>query len=128
MVRVDKLWNKETCYPDLVLHGGQDNPNDNKIVVEIKRECMVKRKPKAILDDLEKLSDFLETVEIDNQIKKYRNYDYAVFLLLKGELNEITKALKSKKATDKNLNDNIICMSYNEKGEIRLACLADLKR
>ena len=125
---VDKLWNKETCYPDLVLHGGQDNPNDNKIVVEIKRECMVKRKPKAILDDLEKLSDFLETVEIDNQIKKYRNYDYAVFLLLKGELNEITKALKSKKATDKNLNDNIICMSYNEKGEIRLACLADLKR
>ena len=125
---VDKLWNKETCYPDLVLHGGQNDPDNNKIVVEIKRECMVKGNPKAILDDLEKLSGFLETVEKEHQHKKYKNYDYAVFILLKGELSEITNALKSNHAFGKVLKDDIVCMSYNEKREIRLACLADLRR
>lgn len=125
---IDKLWNEETYYPDMVLHGGQDDPAKNKIVVEIKRECMIKGNPKAILNDLEKLSTFLETVGIDNQIKKYRNYEYAVFLLLKGELSEITNALKSKNAPNRNLNNNVICMSYNEQGEIRVACLADLRK
>lgn len=125
---VDKLWNTETWYPDMVLHGGQDDPDNNKIVVEIKRECMVKGKPNAILDDLEKLSRFLETVEKDNQHKKFRNYEYAVFILLKGELDEITNSLKEQNASGRLLNDNVICMSYNENREIRIACLADLKK
>lgn len=125
---IDKLWNEETCYPDMVLHGGQDDPDNNKIVVEIKRECMVKGKPRAILDDQEKMSKFLETVEKDNQYKKYRNYENAVFILLKGELNEITKALKDEYASRKVLNMNVICISYNEKREIRIARLADLRK
>ena len=125
---VDKLWNKETWYPDMVLHGGQDDPDNNKIVVEIKRECMVKGKPETILDDLVKLSSFLKTVEKDNQHKKYRNYEYAVFILLKGELNEIANAVKDDKASTKVINDNVICISYNEEREIRIACLADLKK
>lgn len=124
---IDKIWNEDVCYPDMVLHGGQNDPYNNKIVVEIKRECMVKGKPHSILDDLEKLSKFLETVKKDNQYKKYRNYEFAVFILLKGELNEITKALKDENASKKVLNENVICMSYNEKREIKIACLADLK-
>jgi len=125
---IGKLWNEETWYPDLVLHGGQNDFETNKIVVEIKLECIVKGTPKAILDDLKKLSAFLETVEKDNQLIKYRNYEYAVFILLKGDLDEITKALKSKKESAENINDNIICMSYNEEKKIRMACLADLRR
>lgn len=125
---IGKLWNNETSYPDLILHGGQNDFGNNKIVVEIKRECMVNGKPEAILDDLEKLSAFLETVEKDDKFGSYRNYDHAVFLLLKGELNEITRALESKKASEKKLNDNVICMSYNEEKKLRMACLADLKK
>ena len=125
---IDKLWNKETWYPDMVLHGGQGDPDHNKIVVEIKRECMVKGKPNAILDDLEKLSRFLETVEKDNQYKRYRNYECAVFILLKGELDEISRALKNEYASRKVLNDNVICMTYNEYCEIRISSLADLKK
>lgn len=125
---IDKLWTDQTWYPDLVLHGGQHDPNNNKIVVEIKRECMVKGKPEAILDDLVKLSSFLEAVDKDNQAKKYRNYEFAVFILLKGELNEIVNALKDEKASGKVFNDNVICISFNEKKEIRISNLADLKK
>ena len=125
---IDKLWNKETWYPDFVLHGGQDDPNNNRIVVEIKRECMVKGKPEAILDDLEKLSLFLKIVDKESEFRKYRNYELAVFILLKGELCEIAEALKDDKASSKVLNDNIICMTYNENREIRMACLADLRK
>lgn len=124
---VDKLYNNATWYPDMVLHGGQDDPDNNKIVVEIKRECMVNGKPDAILDDLEKLSKFLEAVDKNDQCKKYRNYDIAVFILLKGDLKEIENALKKTKALEKELNGNVICMTYNEKGEIRISSLADLK-
>lgn len=125
---IDKLWNDKTWYPDLVLHGGQDDPNNNKIVVEIKRECMVKGKPEAILDDLKKLSMFLETVKKDDDLKKFRNYEYAVFILLKGELKEITNALKVDKVSKKEYNSNIICMTYNDKGEIRISSLAELRK
>lgn len=125
---IDKLWNDKTWYPDLVLHGGQDDFENNKIVVEIKRECMVKGKPEAILDDLEKLSLFLEIVDKESEFRKYRNYELAVFILLKGDLNEISEALKNDKATKKVINDNVVCMSYNEKREIRISRLSDLKK
>ncbi len=89
---------------------------------------MVKGKPEAILDDLEKLSAFLETVEKDDKFGSYRNYDHAVFLLLKGELNEITRALESKKASEKNsMIMSSVCLTTKRK-KIRMACLADLKK
>jgi len=108
---IDKLWNDKTWYPDLVLHGGQDDFENNKIV-----------------DDLEKLSLFLEIVDKESEFRKYRNYELAVFILLKGDLNEISEALKNDKATKKVINDNVVCMSYNEKREIRISRLSDLKK
>ena len=124
---IGKQWNETTWYPDLVLHGGQDDPDNNTIAVEIKRECMVNGKPEAILDDLEKLSFFLENVDKENNFRKYRNYEFSVFILLKGGLNEISEALKNENASKKVINDNVICLSYNEKREIRIARVADLK-
>jgi hypothetical protein len=125
---IGKFYVKDNCYPDLVLHGGQNDPNNNKIVVEIKRECMVKGKPDAILDDLEKLSFFLETLENNKQQIKFRNYENAVFILLKGKLSEISDALKDEKASGKKISDNIICITYNEKKEICISCVGDLKK
>ena len=89
---------------------------------------MVKGKPEAILDDLKKLSMFLETVKKDDDLKKFRNYEYAVFILLKGELKEIANALKVDKVSKKEYNSNIICMTYNDKGEIRISSLAELRK
>lgn len=123
---IGKIWNTEYCYPDLVLHGGQDDPENNRVVVEIKRECMVDGKPEAILKDLQKLSCFLKSEEKNSQNYKYRNYKNAVFILLKGQLKEISDALKTKDASQLELNNNILCITYNEKKELYISRLADL--
>ena len=124
---IGKIWNEEDWYPDMVLHGGQDDTDNNKIVVEIKRECMVKNNKKAIIDDLKKLSGFLVSA-VNAQDKKFKNYEDAVFILLKGELTEISDALKDKKLTSGiDLNDKIICVTYNEKRELKISRLSQLR-
>ncbi|MBR5730034.1 MAG: hypothetical protein IKX61_07525 [Prevotella sp.] len=125
---IGKIWNNEDWYPDMVLHGGQADPDNNKIVVEIKRECMVRNNKKAIIDDLKKLSGFLVPVDKNTQDKKFRNYNDAVFILLKGELSEISVALKDKELmSGLELNDNIMCVTYNEKKELRISRLLELR-
>lgn len=125
---IGKIWNDECWYPDMVLHGGQEDPDNNKIVVEIKRECMVRDNKKAIIDDLKKLSGFLVPIERNAQNKKFRNYNDAVFILLKGELEEISEALKDEIIMmGIELNNNIICVTYNEKKELRICRLLELR-
>ena len=123
---IGKIWNTEHWYPDLVLHGGQDDPENNRVVVEIKRECMVDGKPEAILKDLQKLSSFLKPVDKNSQSRKFKNYNNAVFILLKGELVEISNALKMKEASQYELNGDVICLTFNEKKEIRISRLFHL--
>jgi hypothetical protein len=125
---IGKIWTDDTWYPDLVLHGGQDDANNNRVVVEIKRECMVNGKPEAILNDLEKLSYFLDTVDKSSQEMKFRNYENAVFILLKGKLSDISKALNHKNTSNKKLNNKIICITYNERKDIEISSLEDLKK
>lgn len=125
---IGKIWNDEDWYPDMVLHGGQADPDNNRIVVEIKRECMVRSNKKAIIDDLVKLSKFLVTVKKDDQKIKFRNYEDAVFILLKGELEEISTVIKDKKLMSGiELNDNIICVTFNEKKELRIGRLLQIR-
>lgn len=123
---IGKIWNTEYCYPDLVLHGGQDDPENNRVVVEIKRECMVDGMPEAILKDLQKLSSFLKSVDKNSQSCKFKNYNNAVFILLKGELEEISNALKMKEASQYELNGDVICLTFNEKKEINISKLSYL--
>ena len=123
---IGKIWNTEHWYPDLVLHGGQDDPENNRVVVEIKRECMVDGKPEAILKDMQKLSSFLKSVEKSSQNYKFRNYKNAVFILLKGELEEISNALKVKEASQYEFNGDVICLTFNEKKEIKISRLSYL--
>lgn len=124
---IDKIWNEKAWYPDMVLHGGQNDPDNNKIVVEIKRECMVRNNKKAIIEDLKKLSKFLMSVEKRDTLKKFRNYENAVFILLKGELCDISKALEDSDSNSlSDINDNIICVTYNDKKELKVSRISGL--
>ena len=104
---IGKLWNDKYWYPDLVLHGGQGDPENNRVVVEIKRECMVKGNLNVILEDFKKLSSFLKSEEKSSQDDcKFRNYKNAVFILLKGKIEEISHMLKAKKVSQDEINGN----------------------
>lgn len=95
---IGKILNDKYWYPDMVLHGGQGDPENNRVVVEIKRECMVKGNYKVILEDFKKLSSFLKSEEKSSQDDcKFRNYKNAVFILLKGKIEKISDMLKEEK-------------------------------
>ena len=85
---IGKLWNDKYWYPDLVLHGGQGDPENNRVVVEIKRECMVKGNYKVILEDFKKLSSFLKSEEKSSQDEINGNI---ICLTYNGEEIEISR-------------------------------------
>ena len=123
---IGKLWNDKYWYPDLVLHGGQGDPENNRVVVEIKRECMVKGNYKVIFEDFKKLSSFLKSEEKSSQDDcKFRNYKNAVFILLKGKIEKISDMLKEEKKSQDEINGNIICLTYNGE-EIEISRLSHL--
>ena len=123
---IGKILNDKYWYPDMVLHGGQGDPENNRVVVEIKRECMVKGNYKVILEDFKKLSSFLKSEEKSSQDDcKFRNYKNAVFILLKGKIEEISNMLKAKKVSQDEINGNIICLTYNGE-EIEISRLSHL--
>ena len=75
---------------------------------------------------MQKLSSFLKPVDKNSQSRKFKNYNNAVFILLKGELEEISNALKMKEASQYELNGDVICLTFNEKKEINISKLSYL--
>lgn len=113
------------CYPDMVLHSGQNQNKGNIIVCEIKRKEYVDLYPKQMNDDIKKLCIY---VDDESRIKKrheeWAPYNLGVFLMIvksirknKGEkysldlisnhLNTENKALKNK------LSKKIVCAIYD---------------
>lgn len=87
---------------------------------------MVKGNYKVILEDFKKLSSFLKSEEKSSQDDcKFRNYKNAVFILLKGKIEEISDMLKAKKVSQDEINGNIICLTYNGE-EIEISRLSHL--
>lgn len=120
---IDKDEEKNRYYPDMVLHGGQCDHDNNKVVVEIKRGKDIDNA--KIIKDLEKLSSYLS----QEKNVKYANYENAVFILFGGNMEKISKALKSYNRGDE-IND-IICITYNYDGKnnkytLEIARMSDL--
>lgn len=101
-----KIIERDRKYPDMVLHGGQGDSKSNEIVVEIKRGKYIDGI--KIVEDLEKLSIFLET----DEGKEYANYHDAVFILIGGNMDDISNTLNKNKIKTK-INNSIIYVTYN---------------
>lgn len=83
--------NREQLYfPDLVLHGGQNDRNNNNMIVEIKRSS--KNNSERYDDDIDKLKMFSNKLVTDfNQDVKYEimGYSHCVFIIEgKGAYNK----------------------------------------
>ena len=114
-----KIINRSYHYPDMALHGGQGDHANNKIILEIKRVCSIGKKGKNIVRDLLKLSVFLN---YKKEKDFFANYENAVFILLKGSLEQVYDAVKHKR----NIRDEIICITYDGK-TIEIETVGDLK-
>lgn len=110
-------------YPDLVLHDGQDSDNNQKMVCEIKRNTKSKISGSAIFADLYKIACYMDEEKFHCGKKPF---EYGVFILLNGDLEQIKGIKKVKIKVSANdysyrqfkeeMNchfENIICITYN---------------
>lgn len=110
-------------YPDLVLHHGQGDDLNQMIVCEVKRNSETKVSGSQIMADLYKLVCYMDENKF---LKGKKPFEYGVFILLNGELDQIKSVKKSKikvQSVDYTFQDfkremynhfeNVICVSYN---------------
>ena len=113
---------KIITYPDIVLHQGQGNNKNQKIICEIKRNDPPRRYSR-LFADLYKLSCFM-----DNKMMGKDKFGYGVLILLDTTLDDIKKIKKKNckikvnksnfyfsdfTKTMNNHFDNLICISYD---------------
>lgn len=111
------------CYPDMVLHGGQEN-SENIIVCELKRLENIKIHRKAQTKDLNSLGYFMNRqLRVKNNIVDWKAYECGVYILIgyEGDLSNQDASIKILKehifmpkfnVPNEQLN-RIICLVYN---------------
>lgn len=111
-------------YPDMVLHGGNESPN-NYIVCEIKRKSTIRCNKDAMTKDLNKLVFFLRNDLNSKYNVDWEGYRLGVFLLIDKDGGIKNDELKpsdivdnintSKLDIESNHYSKIICVLYNGK-------------
>lgn len=109
-------------YPDMVLHGGNDSPN-NYIVCEIKRKSTIRCNKESLTKDLNKLGFFLNNDLHSKYNVNWSGYKYGIFLLTDKYWRNEEWDLKpsdiidniniNELKIDKDLYSQIICILYN---------------
>lgn len=84
---------EERKYPDIVLHNGQGSDKVQKIICEIKRNTETDISGSLILADLYKLACYMDEEKFHSGKKPF---EYSVFILLNGSLNQIQTIRESK--------------------------------
>lgn len=113
------------CYPDLVLHGGNDNC-ENHIVCEIKRKETIDSNKGSLTRDINKLGFFLrDDLHTIYDGLNWKGYKFGVFLLtgkyfeggnVEVKTTDITENIKlNALRVRKDLRKNIYCAIYNGK-------------
>lgn len=110
-------------YPDLVLHQDQGSDKIQKIICEVKRNTDKQVSASAIFADLYKLACYMDENKFHTGKKPF---EYGVFILLNGKLEQIKGIKKTKIKVSENdyryllfkkeMNshfDNIICITYD---------------
>lgn len=111
------------CYPDMVLHGGQETV-ENLIVCEIKRFENLKTHRKAQTKDLNSLGYFLNSqLRVKDNIVEWKAYKYGVYILIgyEGDLVDQDKSImilkkhifQPKFDVSNEHQKRIICLAYN---------------
>ncbi|EEX18561.1 hypothetical protein [Prevotella veroralis] len=120
-----KIKNEGECiynnvYPDMVLHKGQGDCDENYIVCEFKREHNLSGE--LICNDLKKLQLYIDSTSETKQSKDWKPFSRGVFILIFNNINNdpIEKILKDRLTSiEEEINthirnkEKIICCIYD---------------
>lgn len=115
-----KLDDFGTTYPDIVLHGGQNNYANQLLICEIKRLTNNKSYPyKSILRDLNKLNQYLNHPDI--------HFERGVFIVANCDVDQLQKLINRTRTVYPeafsdiaNNHDKITCIAVSVKDETLL--------
>lgn len=127
---ITKYLDDERSYPDMVLHGGQGDKENQVLVCEIKRKDKGYPTSKNIRTDILKLCDYLELSLPNNDGSKFDvHFKDAAFIMSnidhKGMIDTIGKSLNFGKMNDSEIKkvkdhcDKIQCISFKPKAGIK---------
>lgn len=126
---IGKHLNNKYMYPDMVLHGGQDDFDHNEIVVEIKRASMVNDVNNGLKKDLEKLSLYLEDDETPDRKTHFRRYKFSVSIIYGVEMSNLKESIKNiAEDNTNNTNDKIVIIACPKEGVVQLLTIKEIIR
>lgn len=116
---VSKHLDNQNAYPDMILHGGQNNLENQLIACEIKRYDKNYPSRQSIYKDFIKLCDYLNLTLPNENGELNAHFQRAAFIMVNiSEENlkdYLMKSLKSHNSREEYIKDNsskILCISY----------------
>lgn len=107
-------------YPDMLLHGGQDDMNNQEIAIEIKRKVGINNE--NVIEDLKKLTRLLSAEGLAFGAKAFKR---CVFILTGGNESDIKEQLKN--TPDITINENILCVFCSHYGELDYVTIKEIR-
>ena len=102
-------------FPDMALHGGQDDYDHNEIVVEIKRVSQIDNGKDGLVKDWKKLSLYLKNDKPGNK-SKFRRYKHAVSIIYGADYEKIKSFIINNQESFTEINKDIIIIATPESG------------
>lgn len=103
------------CYPDILLHYGQNDYKHNYIICEIKRKEYVDSYPQKMNDDINKLLVYVgNNTFIKKHVFEWKPFNVGVFLMTVKALKTHEKETYSLNLITKHLNKEILDMKNNQ--------------
>ena len=109
------------AYPDLVLHKGQDQNDNQEIAVEIKRQVSITET--NVLSDLRKLSNLLKCGKLEYGAAPFK---HAVFILTGGCVADILPFFKHQHFA--RIDNRILCVFCSGEGKLDYTTIEKLKK
>lgn len=106
-------------YPDMLLHGGQDDTENQEIAIEIKRKVGIKKD--NLIEDLKKLTRLMSADGLAFNAKPFKR---CVFILTGGNESAIKEQLEN--YPDVTVDENIICIFCSHVGELDYVTIKEL--
>lgn len=98
-------------YPDMLLHGGQEDIENQEIAIEIKRKVGINKH--NVIEDLTKLTRLLSADGLAYGAKAFKK---CVFILSGGNESDLKDLLANN--SNISIDDNIVCVFCSHHGEL----------